>query len=774
LVTSILGPDGKPFVKEVRRKSMMLPAFNDMSSWYSAILGQSQPYQIRAQDPFGNHPWIFAAAMTSAIVASQAPYTIFTETEDEIDKRKREAQRKNRPWYGPRSGSSRRSIQRHIQGGYAKKVTRKGLEPDYEHSLTGIFLNPNPFQQGNQLFMLTNIWMAIRGECFWVFEDENGEAPATPEDIARIWVLSPDLFRPILKNGATGELVGWLFSPPPWMTKREQSASMMLTLDEILQFKFPNPMNPLRGMSKISAAANGIQMDLMVKDYNKAIIENGGDPGGILMYDADLTKEEEAAFLEKFEQKHKGAKNARRTAMLSGGFEYVPVSLSPRDIQHLETMKWNREEELAVMNVPPSVLGVTEFTNYATQLGQDKNFWDKNLLSTLEIIETAIDGSFLMRDQPDSVVGAFDYRNVEALRSGVVEKIAAAASMAGGPLHLPPRTAYEVVGLEVPEYDGDDICLITPTLAPLQNVIETADINLENARNPPEQPDPNAQDGNNDVTSVKKHYVSKNRKKRERHNAFLQVEISLENAMRFRYRKWVTQEKRSAMESFDSHYGTEKALTQLRKIKAVSIWDYSAFLEDVNVSKNNLKKLVRPLYTDNLETTYEFTLDDLGGIPVFTIDDSRIVEYFEAREKTFVNATPETLRRNTLKSLAAGLTNGETLGQLRLRVAQAYDVSASSAKASQIARTETANFMNGVRDVMFDAQGVEQESWSNAQDEKVRESHVLYGEAEPQERGFNYLDLSNKVGGILAYPGDTRCTLAGEVINCRCIKVPEI
>jgi len=108
---------------------------------------------------------------------------------------------------------------------------------------------------------------------------------------------------------------------------------------------------------------------------------------------------------------------------------------------------------------------------------------------------------------------------------------------------------------------------------------------------------------------------------------------------------------------------------------------------------------------------------------------------------------------------------------LRTRVGHVFDVASSSAKALQVSRTETASLMNNVRDQIFEAQGITEEAWSTARDEHVRDTHVMYGKKGSQERGFNFLVVSGKEGyGVLAFPGDTRCSDVSELINCRCKK----
>jgi len=751
--------------------------FSSMNSWFSTLGKSRQSASLLAQDPFSNHPWIFAAAMTQAIVASQAPYTIFVETDEELQRRAVREKKLGRPWRGAPSGSRRRSYHRHINVSLQQKISRKTLEPDLTNPLMDLLMNPNELQFGNDLMSLTFLWMAVRGEVFWVLETESGESPTiTGQDPARIWPLGPDLFQPVLSDGYIGELVGWWYCPPVYMNARLKGPRLPLLLTDVVQFKLPNPNNPMRGMSRIEAVATGVEADLMYKEYNRAIVENGGDPGGVLTSDVELTSSEEQEILEKWEQRHKGPFNTKRTALLSDGFSYAPIAMSPKDLEFLDAMKWNREEELAVMGTPKSVLGVTDVLNYATQLGQDFNFWDKNLLPTMQIIETTLDRTLLL-NSPDSVVGIFDIRNVEALRAGLSDKIDQAIRLTKQDLHVPPRLAYELVGLDVPTYEGDEDALVPPFVTPVHTITSPEEPEIAEPITPGDneedtdevEEDDEGADVQDEMEEIQRRIDSveiirhrRKRRVRTRQADFVKIQGPIEDDMKGRYRSWNSTERRVYMADFEAAASKSrtKAIEDLRG------------LFDLASAQSRLALKSRPLYTGALDITYNFTLSDIG-IPVFELDDPRILEAMQKRERAFVQGTPQTLQNNLNKAIEEGFANGETIAQIRIRVAQVFDIGASTGKSLQVARTETANLMNGLRDSMFEAQGIRESEWGTAQDESVREAHLLFGDSGPHPRGFNYLELTGESGGgILAFPGDPRTSIGSQIILCRCLEVP--
>lgn len=86
-----------------------------------------------------------------------------------------------------------------------------------------------------------------------------------------------------------------------------------------------------------------------------------------------------------------------------------------------------------------------------------------------------------------------------------------------------------------------------------------------------------------------------------------------------------------------------------------------------------------------------------------------------------------------------------------------------------IAQSEASDTVNRSRRDMLET--TEYNEWVTAGDHRVRDTHVVYGDAGPQPDGFNYADLT---GGdyTLRFPYDPECDEPSEIINCRCVSLP--
>lgn len=761
------------------------------AAYLSSLFQLDMDPLYRATEPFANHAWIYSAAMARAINIAQAPFAVFQETAEATDDRRAQAKRAGRPWFGPKAGTRRRAVRRHLTRsacpGRFLGMPFKKLEIDLDHPLMDLFNRPSPQLSGAQLWQVTELWMALRGEAVWLLLDENGgrRSPGTP--IGEAWPISPDVIFPVKKQG---RLIAWRYritgqgtgvvtantmtgQVSPLAGGMNTGIDIFLGLHEIVQFKYPAMNDPWRGFAPITPVAATVNLDMLAKDRNRAVLMNGADPGGILIDESGESwdEDEQRDFMEKFEDRHKGTGKSREISVLPTGIKYIPVGMSPQEMEYLEGLKYGRDEIFAVQRTPKTIVGVTDAINYSTQLGQDRNFTDKTLIPEWLLFEDTLDATIFFKET-DDIVGAFDLSNVEALRLGIEQKIKTASQMSGAGLHTPPRIALQLVGLtDVPRYDGDDVSLVNPLLA--DAALIAAGKGPLGFNSPPGATDEQAKLAADDEAVLLGEAIE--RLNTQEHNKVWQaIVLQVQQPMELLYipiwRSWVINERRAQLKRFDDQ--TRKlGLPPTRTIDKQDLLDFDILLTPIVEMQNRLKLSTRPLYAQSLESVYNFTVEvDLGGIPIFALDDPRLISFFDLTERQLIGTAPKTIQNNLRKSLRRGIADGETVQELRTRVALIFDISSSSAKALQIARTESGAFMNGARDTMFDAQGFDNLDWVTAGDETVRSHHVAFGRAGPHPRGFNYLSIIGD-SGMLTRPHDPDAP-AKEVVNCRCIMVP--
>lgn len=794
-------------------KTNRLKSFSSSIDSYMASLSRLDLSPIfRARDPFSNHAWVNAAATKRATVGT-LPLLVYRETDAATEGRRLKTKAAGRPWTGPRAGSDRRAFERYVAKSAASRFfIAKSAKPDYDHPLMGVLTKPNPILSGSQLVWLTLLWLAVKGEFFWLPTDEQGDPVPIGTDPAMLWPIPPD----VVEEGHTGasgrgDLIGWWISPPDYLpTRLQKSRRFFVEVDSVIQFKFPDPSNPIRGMSKLSAAASAIESDMIAHAHNRSLLRNQGTPKGVFEFDGVLDADQEADVQKKFKVEHRDVENRGGIPILQAGLRWKTTGLSPADLEYFNLLGWDRDEILALMDCHKAVLGVTSELNRATMEAGVATLWQMAIIPDHRVIESTLE-STLFFAHPDDVFAMFDYSGVDALRIGMAEKITAADQLCGERLHVPPRTAMIAVGLSdsVGEYPEEDTAFVSALATPI-------DVAVESAREPIPEPAPvppaaapadedePMMDEEEEAAALKtgewklirrgvadpnfrpilwvgesvprKAPAARTAKqtaaqRRRRWIQFVRLQGKLEADMGRRWRAWVRSERGATLGRFDQEAGSGRALlASIRSVIVTKDLRLSAVLPDLDESGRNLKARTRPNRAASLDATYTFTLDDIG-IPTFAIDDAALIRHFDLRERILAQSAPDTLRTRLFDSLQAGVQAGETVQQLRSRVAEVYDIAAGAPKTLMVARTETASFMNGIRDEMFGLQGITSAEWISAGDEHVRPNHVTFGSSGPKPRGFNYLTLVGSGGGSLLYPGDSNAP-AGEVISCRCLSTP--
>lgn len=798
----ILGADGKPAVSASDQQALKTTAGRALKSFATyqrqlnlQMLGADP--NLVAQQPFESHAWVYTAAMVQSLGIGGVEFQVFRETEDRIRERQRMAKRANRKFKLHR-GSKRHSWSHYVKAPYRTKgLTSKALEPDPDNEVAILLNNPNPLMSGSQLWQATTLFMALLGEAFWIKTAADGQpwVPGTTPE--QLWLIAPTAVKEIISNN---QLVGWQVRIPKGVPIAQQGATINFRLDEIIHFKYVDPVRQWRGLAPITAAARGITLDLASSQTNYSTVTNGANPSGIMTTDQWLDESQRESIAAWIEEEWGGPNNAGHIPTSFGGLKFQATGLSPRDMEYLESRKWNRDEILSVFGVTKAAVGVTDDLNFATQLSQDRNLWTKRLLPLIMLYEAEVNKQ-LLGGETDDVVGLFMTQTVDALRLGMDEQIEMAVKLSDKNIHMPPAQALMMAGLEHPEYEGSDVALVPAGLVPASIVTTLTLDDIALGGNPESTPQENSLKKSDDDT-VGAPYVKSPRRKARGGKIWNQLMISIEvpgeRQLSKDWQKWVRLNKREQLEKFDKIVGLASAAAGKRshdynmRLTAAQLCDIlvkaepsdippsstsiDSILLDLNDTQNALKLITRPTMMGIGESTFNFTKEELGGDSVVVFDYSApsIQRVLDTAQNRWAGSSPKTLQRNIRVSLRKGLESGETLAQLRQRIAQQYDGFATPGKTLQVGRTETNTMLGNVRNETFNMQGINLREWTTAADENVRHDHQVFGEQAPQNSDFNYLTtVGESDQGKLTHPMDFRAP-AGQVINCRCIHIAAI
>lgn len=113
----------------------------------------------------------------------------------------------------------------------------------------------------------------------------------------------------------------------------------------------------LRGMSIMEVARRSIQLGLNAEEFANGFFEEGAHPSSLLMNDstAKMSQKDATTIKEKFMA---AVHNSREPAVLTGGWKYQQIQVSPTDSQFLGTLSQSDLMVCRFHRVPPEVVAV--------------------------------------------------------------------------------------------------------------------------------------------------------------------------------------------------------------------------------------------------------------------------------------------------------------------------------------------------------------------------------------------------------------------------------
>lgn len=122
--------------------------------------------------------------------------------------------------------------------------------------------------------------------------------------------------------------------------------------------RFTMPGEPL-GLSPIRQAAVAIGMGLSAEEYGYRYFKDSANPSGVLSTDQDLDEGSVRRQQKNWISSHGGR---RMPAVLTNGFKWQTLSISPEESQFLQTRQFQRSEICMMYGVPPILIGDTKET----------------------------------------------------------------------------------------------------------------------------------------------------------------------------------------------------------------------------------------------------------------------------------------------------------------------------------------------------------------------------------------------------------------------------
>lgn len=265
----------------------------------------------------------------------------------------------------------------------------------HTHPLCRLLENPNPWLTPWELWYLTVVNLELTGNCFWHV------ARGLQNEPAELWII-----------------------PTPWVTIRPDATAFIrgydvsangtnvehFSPDEIIHLKYPNPLDPHYGLSPLQANAVTIDANQELLQSRYRTFQTGQRPGVMLHTEQTLTEQTVRRLEEKIESRFSGKQNWNRPMVLEQGLKASPWTLTPAEMDYLNSAKLTRDEILAVFRVPGPVTGLVENLGLGADIwsGARAMFCEGTIQPKLELIAQILTRDLARRYGPDHAIAFAD------------------------------------------------------------------------------------------------------------------------------------------------------------------------------------------------------------------------------------------------------------------------------------------------------------------------------------------------------------------------------
>lgn len=168
----------------------------------------------------------------------------------------------------------------------------------------------------------------------------------------------------------------------------------VLNSNEILHIRNIS-LDGVQGLSPIRYNSEALGSAIAARNYASNVFSNDATPRGILSTDGILSDEAYANIKESWNSSHQGVSNAHRIAILEQGLKFNALSMSPAEVQLLDSRKYSRNEICAMFRVPPHMVADLERATFSNIEHQDLQFYKATVLPYLTNIEARLNRTLL-------------------------------------------------------------------------------------------------------------------------------------------------------------------------------------------------------------------------------------------------------------------------------------------------------------------------------------------------------------------------------------------
>jgi HK97 family phage portal protein len=249
---------------------------------------------------------------------------------------------------------------------YEDRTEKREIE---EHALLDLWRKPN-LNESSGAFMekLFGFWHLSGNNYIWAFRPSKNKPPLA------LWHLRPDRVKIVPSDlGIENYVYGY---GTPGVKLYEPG--------DVNHIKFPAYDDDYYGLSPMETASQLIDQQNEGNAWNTALMQNMGKPSSAFFAKGFLTVEKRDQITREIRKKYSGKRNAGMPLVLEGDMMWQNMSLSPYELDWLQSRELNTREIAAIFDVAPELIGDSAGKTFANVSEARAALYTENVLPKMD------------------------------------------------------------------------------------------------------------------------------------------------------------------------------------------------------------------------------------------------------------------------------------------------------------------------------------------------------------------------------------------------------
>jgi HK97 family phage portal protein len=599
------------------------------------------------------------------------------------------------------------------------------LEPETNETAR-VFAQANSQQGPTEMWEEYHTFYEILGEGF-LLTDYHDPPRSTPQEL---WALPPRKIK--TKANREGEITAFVYDqygPNP----------VVYDPNEIFHQKQVHPLDDFRGLGATRSAIIYAALEITSSTHWTKFFEHGARLATVIETDRKLPRARVKEYLREFREQYDSVENAFKTLLLHSGFKLRETGTGQHDVDFIQMFKLAREQQLVATGVPPALVGIFEYANYANSEQQIRIYWQNKIWPRLRKLAEGLTQIVLPRFGT-GLVAMFDMNSIPAFQEMQLERAERLSKLVTGGVFTPNNARAE---LGLPRVSGGDGLFLPAGLAP---------VGIEITPQRSERVIASKFEARRVYTSAEHRRIDSPERTLKR-QTFLAGLGEYEKPVLADWIRYTDAQEARVLANL------ENAGKSRFGIKALDVDDVLAIEVEINAAKGVVGRVMSRLVgSRGTEAAAEVGAEFLVGAP-------EVIAFIEGQQAT-ESVLIATADHAALRALITDMVReNASTEQIARAIQEHYVLERFQARA--ISRTQTIRGYNfGTGEAWKQSDVIEKKEWLTTNDGEQRDEHDW---ADGEKVGIN--ESFMRTGQPMDYPGDPAGD-AWNVINCRCTMLP--